>query len=48
VSSSVFFDREGTPLGAQVIFADITKIKELEEEVRRTEKLASFGVMAAA
>ncbi len=34
-------------LGVQVIFSDMTQIKQLEEEIRRTEKLASLGVMAA-
>lgn len=46
-NSCVFYDREGELLGAQVIFADITHIKELEESVRRADKLASLGIMAA-
>ncbi|MGB9678018.1 MAG: two-component system sensor histidine kinase NtrB, partial [Candidatus Ratteibacteria bacterium] len=37
----------GKLLGVQVIFSDITKIRQLEEEIKRTEKLASLGVMAA-
>lgn len=46
-NSSVFFDRDSNLLGAQVIFADVTHIEELEESVRRADKLASLGIMAA-
>jgi len=34
-------------MGVQVIFSNITKIRQLEEEIRKTEKLAALGVMAA-
>jgi PAS domain S-box-containing protein len=37
----------GKLLGVQVIFSDVTKIKQLEEEIKRNEKLAALGVMAA-
>ncbi len=37
----------GKLLGVQVIFSDITKVKQLEEEIKRKEKLAALGVMAA-
>jgi len=47
VSIVPFYTENGDKLGVQVIFSDITLIKQLEEEVRRTEKLASLGIMAA-
>jgi PAS domain S-box-containing protein len=37
----------GKLLGVQVIFSDVTKIKQLEEEIKRNERLAALGVMAA-
>ena len=37
----------GKLLGVQVIFSDVTKVKQLEEEIKRNEKLAALGVMAA-
>ncbi|MCD6407426.1 PAS domain S-box protein, partial [bacterium] len=42
-----FWDEEKHFIGIQLIFTDITKIKKLEEEIRRADKLASLGVMAA-
>ncbi|RKY31695.1 MAG: hypothetical protein DRP67_02145 [Candidatus Omnitrophota bacterium] len=41
------FLRDEEIKGYLLIFSDITHIKQLEEEVRRAEKLASIGVMAA-
>ncbi|MBN1445833.1 MAG: PAS domain S-box protein [Candidatus Omnitrophica bacterium] len=46
-TSSLFSDREGNLSGAQVIFADVTHINELEEGMKRAEKFASLGIMAA-
>ncbi len=46
-NSSVFSDREGTLAGVQIIFADVTHIKELEEGIKRAERLSSLGIMAA-
>jgi len=37
----------GKLLGVQVIFSDVTKVKQLEEEIKRNERLAALGVMAA-
>ncbi|MCS7181084.1 MAG: ATP-binding protein, partial [bacterium] len=47
VITTSFFDEKSEFLGVQVIFTDMTKIKQLEDEIKRTEKLASLGVMAA-
>ncbi len=46
-NSSLFSDRQGNLSGAQVIFADVTHINELEEGIKRAEKFASLGIMAA-
>ncbi len=40
-------DRSGSPLGAVAVFADLTRLKELEAERRRAERLASFGALAS-
>ena len=40
-------DRSGTALGAVAVFADLTRLKELEGERRRAERLASFGALAS-
>lgn len=40
-------DRLGTLLGAVAIFSDLTRLKELEAERRRSERLASFSALAS-
>lgn len=40
-------DREGIPQGHVVAFQDLTGIRAMEEAVRRSEKLAAVGAMAA-
>ena len=40
-------DRSGIALGAVAVFADLTRLKELEGERRRAERLASFGALAS-
>ena len=47
VSSSCIKDRAGEISGGLLVFSDITEISRLEEEVRRREKLATVGSMAA-
>ncbi|MFN4226582.1 MAG: ATP-binding protein [Candidatus Ratteibacteria bacterium] len=47
ITITSIFDEKEEFLGVQVIFTDITKIRQLEQEIRMKEKLASFGVMAA-
>ncbi|MCM8818633.1 MAG: ATP-binding protein [Candidatus Omnitrophica bacterium] len=41
------YDEKGKEIGIMVIFSDITKIKQLQDEIREKEKMASLGVMAA-
>ncbi len=47
VSASPIADEEKKSAGAVLIFSDVTRIEELEEENRRKEKLAVIGQMAA-
>jgi PAS domain S-box-containing protein len=45
-STSALTDNTGTILGGLVVFSDLTKLKALENEKRRAERLASFGALA--
>jgi two-component system sensor histidine kinase PilS (NtrC family) len=38
---------EGTLIGHTLIFQDITKFKEMEEQMKRIDKMAAVGVLAA-
>jgi two-component system sensor histidine kinase HydH len=40
-------DREETPLGTLLLMQDLSQVKKLEEELRRSERLAALGKMAA-
>jgi PAS domain S-box-containing protein len=40
-------DRSGTLLGAVAVFSDLSRLKELEGERRRAERLASFSALAS-
>jgi len=44
-STSSFADVQGQTVGAVLVFSDLTRIKELESEKRRAERLASFEAM---
>ncbi|MDQ6861739.1 MAG: ATP-binding protein [Verrucomicrobiota bacterium] len=46
-SSSVFHDQDGRVLGALVVLTDITHLKRLELQVRRSDRLASLGTLSA-
>ena len=47
VSSSVFYNHAGRILGAFLAMSDLTAVKRLEMQVRRTDRLASLGTLAA-
>jgi PAS domain S-box-containing protein len=47
VSCSPRLDATGSSCGAVAIFQDLSEIKELELQVRQTEKMASIGQLAA-
>ncbi len=47
LACSVLRDAEGRPSGHVIIFQDITAIVEMENELRRSERLAAVGELAA-
>jgi PAS domain S-box-containing protein len=47
VSTSLLRDGEGKKIGALAAFADLSDIKKLEEHMRRTDRLAVAGTLAA-
>jgi PAS domain S-box-containing protein len=46
-STSTMKDRSGEIFGVVAVLSDLTKLRELESEKRRTERLASIGAFAA-
>ncbi|CAN5503235.1 hypothetical protein BH18VER1_BH18VER1_15850 [soil metagenome] len=46
-SSSVFHGQGGEMLGALMVLTDITALKRLEEQIRRSDRLASLGTLSA-
>ena len=47
LSSTPIMDEAGACQGAVIVLRDLSEIKKLEEEVRRSEKLAAIGELAA-
>ncbi|MDQ6808194.1 MAG: ATP-binding protein [Verrucomicrobiota bacterium] len=46
-SSSLFHSENGRRLGALVVLTDITALKRLEQQIRRSDRLASLGTLSA-
>ena len=46
-SSSIFHGQDGEPLGALMVLTDITTLKRLELQIRRSDRLASLGTLSA-
>ncbi len=46
-STSALRDERGAIIGALIVFSDLSKIKALEREKRRAERLASFGSLVS-
>jgi PAS domain S-box-containing protein len=46
-STAVLRHTGGSTHGALIVFSDLTRLKELEQEQRRGERLASFGALAS-
>jgi len=46
-SSSTFHGQDGRMLGALVVLTDITALKRLELQIRRSDRLASLGTLSA-
>jgi len=47
LGTSLFHSHTGKVLGALLVFNDLTAIKKLENQVRRTDRLASIGTLSA-
>ncbi len=46
-STTKLQDKHGTTHGALIVFSDLSRLKDLEREKQRAERLASFGALAA-
>jgi PAS domain S-box-containing protein len=46
-STSIFHDQDGQMLGALMVLTDITALKRLEAQIRRSDRLASLGTLSA-
>ncbi len=46
-SSSIFHSQDGEMLGALMVLTDITALKKLEFQIRRSDRLASLGTLSA-
>jgi PAS domain S-box-containing protein len=46
-SGSLFHSHTGKTMGALLVFNDLTLIRKLEQQVRRTDRLASLGTLSA-
>ena len=46
-SSAIFRGQEHELLGALMVITDITALKKMEEQIRRTDRLASLGTLSA-
>lgn len=46
-SISPLTDPDGSLIGHTLIFQDITKFKEMEEQIKRVDKMAAIGLLAA-
>ena len=47
ISGAMFHNVTGKSLGALLVLNDLTTIKKLEKQVRRTDRLASLGTLSA-
>ncbi len=47
VSGETFHSHTGQLLGALVIFTDLTEIKQMEAQIRRSDRLSSIGTLSA-
>jgi signal transduction histidine kinase len=47
MGSAYLLGHDGKPMGALLVFTDMTELKTLEEQVRRADQLSSVGTLAA-
>lgn len=46
-SSSIFHSEDGKLLGALMVVTDVTTLKKMEQQIRRSDRLASLGTLSA-
>lgn len=46
-TGSPLCDKGGTPIGSVISFSDITRVKRIEEELKRADRLAAIGQLSA-
>jgi two-component system NtrC family sensor kinase len=46
-STTLLHQKDGGTHGVMIVFSDLTRLKELEREKRRAERLAAFGALAS-
>jgi signal transduction histidine kinase len=47
ISGSVFHSHTGKKTGALLVFSDMTLLRKMEEQIRRTDRLSSIGTLSA-
>ncbi len=47
MGTTFLFGHDDKPMGSLLVFTDMTELKNLEEQVRRTDQLSSVGTLAA-
>lgn len=47
IGTGVFHDLEGEFLGGLLVFSDLSHIRKLEQQIRRTDRLTSLGTLSA-
>ncbi len=47
VGTSLFHSRRGKVLGCLLVFHDLTALKKLQDQIRRSDRLASMGTLSA-
>jgi len=47
VSGTIFYSHTGSLLGAMLIVADMTELKTMEDQIRRSDRLSSIGTLSA-
>jgi two-component system nitrogen regulation sensor histidine kinase GlnL len=47
LATSAMFDETGQPTGVVIVFRNLSRVRDLEERLRKGERLASIGILAA-
>lgn len=46
-NSSPLCDKDGSPIGSVISFSDLTRVRRMEEELKRSDRLAAIGQLSA-